>query len=264
MTFLVTQDQHQEGVRRRFRDFEWLRAVLHARYIGLLVPSLPDKTITVLKGDAFVQSRMRGLQRFLNGIMETPYLRSDAAVASFLGEPGDGSAWETARMGTAVMDNAGVGHMRWLQRILCEHIADSPESEISTFKRHVEQRERLLTELLSCAKRLSDKTETGTGSPKVHNDAPLVAILNKCAATINGWGLVERFQPAIYELILLENVKYLLHQATDMKQLLLELGCGVARIPQNLSSRRSAQGTKELLDSALTSYSSPPPSADAF
>jgi hypothetical protein len=42
------------------------------------------------------------------------------------------------------------------------------------------------------------------------------------ASTICGWSQVETFQPAIYELLLLENVKYMLHQATTMKQMLLE------------------------------------------
>ncbi|KAG7400301.1 hypothetical protein PHYBOEH_006241 [Phytophthora boehmeriae] len=151
--------------------------------------------------------------------MTSPYLRSDAAVARFLSESGDEAAWESAKKMTAVMDNAGVGHMRWLQRILCEHIAESPESEISTFRRHIEQRERLLTELASCAKRLSDKS---SGSFEVRNDASLVGLLDKATATINSWSQVERFQPGIYELILLEKTKYLLHQATGMKQLLLK------------------------------------------
>jgi hypothetical protein len=71
---------------------------------------------------------MRGLQRFLNDIMQSPYLSSDAAVASFLGEPGDEATWDAMRKGTAVMDNAGEGHMRWLQRILCQPIASSPET----------------------------------------------------------------------------------------------------------------------------------------
>lgn len=249
-TYLVTQEPHQEGVRRRFRDFEWLRVVLQARYVGLLVPSLPEKTTTaaVLKTHAFMHSRMRGLQRFLNEIMESPYLRSDAAVASFLGEPGDEATWETMRKGTAVMDNAGEGHMRWLQRILCEPIASSPENEISVFKRHVEQRERLLSELAACAKRLADKStamskdvntlhaifagwqlaETGTGSFEARNDGPLVALLDKTTATFSGWSQVESYQPAIYELLLLEHIKYMLRQATAMKQMLIERERAVA------------------------------------
>ncbi|KAG6975281.1 hypothetical protein JG688_00002544 [Phytophthora aleatoria] len=249
-TYLVTQESHQEGVRRRFRDFEWLHVVLHARYVGLLIPSLPEKTTTaaVLKSNAFMQSRMRRLQRFLNDIIQSPYLRSDAAVARFLGEPGDEATWEAMRKSTAVMDNAGEGHMRWLQRIMCEHIASSPETEISVFKRHVEQRERMLGELAACAKRLADRSaamakdvntlhaifagwqlaETGTGSFETRNDGPLVALLDKSTATISGWSQVESFQPAIYELLLLENVKYMLHQATAMKQMLIERERAVA------------------------------------
>ncbi|ETK96136.1 hypothetical protein F441_01082 [Phytophthora nicotianae CJ01A1] len=246
-TYLVTQESHQEGVRRRFRDFEWLHVVLRTRYVGLLIPPLPEKTTTaaVLKTNAFMQSRMRGLQRFLNGIMQSPYLRSDAAVASFLSEPGDETTWETMKKSTAVMDNAGEGHMRWLQRIMCEHIASSPENEISVFKRHVEQRERLLNELAACAKRLADRSaamamdvstlhalfagwqlaETGA---ETRNDGPLVALLDKSTATISGWSQVECFQPAIYELLLLENIKYMLSQATAMKQMLMERERAVA------------------------------------
>ncbi|POM76140.1 Sorting nexin [Phytophthora palmivora] len=265
-TFLVTQELHQEGVRRRFRDFEWLRVVLHARYVGLLVPSLPEKTTTaaVMKTDAFMQSRMRGLQRFLNDIMRCPYLRSDAAVESFLGEPGDEATWEAMRKRTAVMDNAGEGHMRWLQRIMCEHIANSPEKEISVFKRHVEQRERLLSELAACAKRLADKSaamakdvstlhaifagwqlsETGTGTFEARNDGPLVTLLDKSTATICGWSQVQSFQPAIYELLLLENIKYMLHQTVAMKQMLVERERAVAG--ESLAERKSFPPPSEL------------------
>lgn len=67
------------------------------------------------------------------------------------------------------------------------------------FKRHVEQRERLLGELAACAKRLADKSaamakdvstlhaifagwqlaETGTGTFEARNDGPLVSLLDK-------------------------------------------------------------------------------------
>lgn len=39
---------------------------------------------------------------------------------------------------------------------------------------------------------------------------------------------MESFQPAIYELLLLENIKYMLHQATGMKQMLIELERAIA------------------------------------
>lgn len=117
-TFVVTLESQQSRMRRRFSDFVWLHSVLRARYAGMLVPSLPDKT-TVLKTDAYIQSRIRGLSLFLDAVLQSPYLRSDEAVVSFFAIS-DEKEWEAAKRATAVMENAGPGHLRWLMRITAE------------------------------------------------------------------------------------------------------------------------------------------------
>ncbi|RQM10970.1 hypothetical protein B5M09_008194 [Aphanomyces astaci] len=76
-TYAVRQDS-SSGVRRRFSDFSWLHATLAGRYVGMLIPSMPEKV--VYKSDACIRSRMRGLTIFVNQIMRSPYLRQDAAV----------------------------------------------------------------------------------------------------------------------------------------------------------------------------------------
>lgn len=93
-TFLVSEAEGAFKVRRRFSDFEWLHHVLRARYVGMLVPSVPEKN--VLKSDAFIQSRMRGLTMFLEAVLQSPYLKSDIAVASFLTKT-DELEWEQAK-----------------------------------------------------------------------------------------------------------------------------------------------------------------------
>ena len=46
-------------------DFEWLLQSLSSRYIGLLLPSLPEKK--VMKNDGnMIRSRMRSLNIFVN------------------------------------------------------------------------------------------------------------------------------------------------------------------------------------------------------
>jgi sorting nexin-8 len=92
------------SVRRRYSDFAWLRAVLHARYTGLLVPSLPDKTaaaaVAALRGQEeaalLLRCRTRGLTLFLSAVLASPYLRSDAAVQIFL-SVADEVQWEAAK-----------------------------------------------------------------------------------------------------------------------------------------------------------------------
>lgn len=95
-TFLVTLEPLQSRARRRFSDFEWLHSVLRARYVGMLVPSLPEKTVTLKSDAAFIQSRVRGLSLFLECVMQSPYLRSDASVSSFFTAT-DEKEWETAK-----------------------------------------------------------------------------------------------------------------------------------------------------------------------
>lgn len=93
-TFLVSEAEGAFKVRRRFSDFEWLHHVLCARFVGMLVPSIPEKN--VLKSDAFIQTRMRGLTMFLEAVLQSPYLKSDIAVVSFLTKT-DELEWEQAK-----------------------------------------------------------------------------------------------------------------------------------------------------------------------
>eukprot|EP00518_Triparma_eleuthera_P005127 CAMPEP_0182464358 /NCGR_PEP_ID=MMETSP1319-20130603/8551_1 /TAXON_ID=172717 /ORGANISM="Bolidomonas pacifica, Strain RCC208" /LENGTH=403 /DNA_ID=CAMNT_0024663999 /DNA_START=72 /DNA_END=1279 /DNA_ORIENTATION=+ len=84
--------QPNSSVRHRYSDFEKLQATLRLRYSthGILVPSLPAKTV-VVKGAGFHYRRMRGLQMFCEAVASSPYLRSDPAWAAFLedGSPPD-------------------------------------------------------------------------------------------------------------------------------------------------------------------------------
>lgn len=131
-SFLVSLPPASDGVRRRYSDFAWLCAVLHARYTDLLVPSLPEKTaaasVAALRGreTALLLGRARGLTLFHSAVLASPYLRSDAAVHCFL-SVADDAQWEAAKKETAVMDNAGIGHLRWLHRVLNAHVASSPD-----------------------------------------------------------------------------------------------------------------------------------------
>lgn len=172
----MTLEPHQYRARRRFSDFEWLHDVLRARYVGMLVPSLPEKT--VLKSDAFIQSRIRGLAIFLNCVMQSPYLRSDEAVTSFFAIT-DEKEWEAAKKETAIMENAGAGHLRWLMRIsaqpapsdceacvscywalvprLASHVGSlcwcrATGRDIAAFKRQLEILERALVDISGCTK----------------------------------------------------------------------------------------------------------------
>ncbi|TIA82170.1 hypothetical protein E3P98_01595 [Wallemia ichthyophaga] len=88
-----TIDKSDNGsVSRRFSDFVWLHDCLMTRYPFRLVPNLPPKRLTLgghsLSTDAnFLETRRRGLQRFMNFTINHPILQKDGLVLTFLETP---------------------------------------------------------------------------------------------------------------------------------------------------------------------------------
>ncbi|TFY80322.1 hypothetical protein EWM64_g3691 [Hericium alpestre] len=72
-------------VSRRYSEFVFLWDVLVRRYPFRLLPQLPPKRLG--PDESFLEQRRKGLQRFLNFIINHPVIREDALLAVFLTEP---------------------------------------------------------------------------------------------------------------------------------------------------------------------------------
>ncbi|XP_072270966.1 sorting nexin-11 [Pyxicephalus adspersus] len=72
-------------VRRRYREFAWLRKQLQ-KYAGLVpVPALPGKVPFHMGGsDDFIERRRQGLQQFLEQAVQNMVLLSDSQLHLFL------------------------------------------------------------------------------------------------------------------------------------------------------------------------------------
>eukprot|EP00128_Syssomonas_multiformis_P005956 Colp12_sorted_trinity150504_noHs@4223 len=85
----------EASVRRRYSDFEWLKAELE-RDSKILVPPLPSKAITRalnpfrkddgIFDDDFIEERRRGLEQFVNKISGHPLAQNEKALHMFLQE----------------------------------------------------------------------------------------------------------------------------------------------------------------------------------
>ncbi|XP_034409985.1 sorting nexin-10B [Cyclopterus lumpus] len=73
-------------VRRRFSEFVWLRQKLQANsQLMVQLPELPPKNpFFSLNNGQQITERMKGLQRFLEQILESPLLLSDSCLHLFL------------------------------------------------------------------------------------------------------------------------------------------------------------------------------------
>ncbi|XP_040208831.1 sorting nexin-10 [Rana temporaria] len=72
-------------VRRRFREFVWLRQKLQSNAVLIELPELPPKTpFFNISNAQTVEQRIRGLQEFLNKVVQCSLLLSDSRLHLFL------------------------------------------------------------------------------------------------------------------------------------------------------------------------------------
>uniref|UniRef100_A0A3Q3BL97 Sorting nexin 10a n=1 Tax=Kryptolebias marmoratus TaxID=37003 RepID=A0A3Q3BL97_KRYMA len=72
-------------VRRRYSEFVWLRHCLEQNALMMQLPKLPPwNPFFSLKRKEQVNQRMKGLQEFLEGVLQNPLLLSDSRLHLFL------------------------------------------------------------------------------------------------------------------------------------------------------------------------------------
>jgi len=85
-TYLIYDDKTGAKVRRRFNDFVWLKEVLEKLLPFTFLPPLPDKQHFGRFEEAFIFSRQKALQRFLNRLNENPKVQNHQAFVTFMSE----------------------------------------------------------------------------------------------------------------------------------------------------------------------------------
>lgn len=80
----MSEDEGNYSVARRYSEFHWLHDALVTSSPGVIVPPLPKKEFFSRFDDQFIQSRIRGLEVFLQRITRHPTLSQLTFVKSFL------------------------------------------------------------------------------------------------------------------------------------------------------------------------------------
>ena len=85
MTYLVTTEELNLNVRRRFNDFEWLRNILLTHFPQSIIPRYSKiKNTGDRFGDDFTKKRMRTLEKFLTYLIKDPLFKSSKILYEFL------------------------------------------------------------------------------------------------------------------------------------------------------------------------------------
>mmetsp|Transcript_13834 Transcript_13834/g.18062 ORF Transcript_13834/g.18062 Transcript_13834/m.18062 type:complete len:574 (+) Transcript_13834:323-2044(+) len=241
--YLVSTDPTGTKVRRRYSDFDWLRELLQTRYVGIMVPPLPEKKIGSSK--AFIQSRMRGLNLFMNRLLENPYLKSDSATKLFL-EAEALADWEQGKKAEGITNGSqrNEGQTRWMQALTNYTLPKEADSLVLDITKQVDSLEGVMKTLLSsCAALVANaftyssslqeftakyqdvvrSEETAVNHSLEHSNVSgnqLVKVLQSMGGTFTRWSELQGEEPKILERLLQEILKYEHACVLKLKELL--------------------------------------------
>ena len=115
--FTTYQVMSHVAVRRRYSDFEWLLTALRSRFVGMLLPALPEKK-AIKTDDSVIRSRVRGLNLFLSTLVANEYVQTDPDLRSFL-TLSDSGAWENAKRQHVdhALHDPSAGLLKWREML---------------------------------------------------------------------------------------------------------------------------------------------------
>lgn len=110
------------GIRKRYSEFEQLKAILDARYApeGLFVPPLPPKNSMTTQDDSFLKSRAVGLSFFMENIAKSPFLMKDLTVEKFLTtglDQADSDGVTVNIMNKNEKNATNTGYTKWIEYV---------------------------------------------------------------------------------------------------------------------------------------------------
>ena len=84
ITYLVDTKPWDFKSRKRYSDFEWLRNILNVIYTNQVIPPMPKKNYKNRFNEDFISKRMRGLEKFLQGLVIHPVIKHSEILSDFL------------------------------------------------------------------------------------------------------------------------------------------------------------------------------------
>ena len=84
VTYLVEASPLGTKTRKRYTDFEWLRQIMSSFYLGSVIPPLPKKNFSGRFNENFISKRMRGLEKFMNGLVIDPLMKTSPMLNDFV------------------------------------------------------------------------------------------------------------------------------------------------------------------------------------
>jgi sorting nexin-7/30/sorting nexin-8 len=182
VTYLITTSPLNIKVRRRYSDFDWLRQILCNLYVGNVIPTTPrkNKIGSDKFGDAFLQKRMRTLEKFLNYLLMNPVIKYSQIFFDFISIENEADFNKKKKEYEKMKPSQNVNDNQTLNGRIEIEVKKEKETYFENIKDNITYNETLLTKLNENIKLLKVQMENLT--LKIDEIAQIWSELSKTSA----------------------------------------------------------------------------------
>ena len=147
ITYLIKTKPFNFEVRRRFRDFNWLRGVLTSQYPNCIIPPLAKSSFFVNIDDYTISKRVEVLQKFMTELVTHPLLRNSQILYDFLSIKDKKEFSNKKEVYNALSIPNKIEEMKTLSGEINVEINNKKSAFIETIKKNCENNEELMKKL---------------------------------------------------------------------------------------------------------------------
>ncbi|GAA5959896.1 hypothetical protein JCM3765_000635 [Sporobolomyces pararoseus] len=157
--WVVSSNSGKTSTERRYSDFVWLLDCLSRRYPFRLLPTLPPKAVQyqghfIGQDEGFLERRKRGLERFMNSLVNHPVLSKDAILNKFLNEPNDLTSYRKNPSNVSLVEESSTLTLSSSQ---LASLPPSLESRFQSLRSHLQLQIEIWTKLSITVDRLAHR-----------------------------------------------------------------------------------------------------------
>ena len=267
--FKVSSSIHPSNghVRRRFRDFVWIRETLVKRYIGMILPEIPKKNMVI--NEKLLQTRMRGLTSFLIKLVASPFLRTDTTVINFFSME-DETSWQAYKKSLSTNSVAtrgensivNEGFSRWTMALQAYRVPENENIILAKVRSDVAVLEMLLQKIVPESEKVVEAAEEFAsimqgfcGLLRIDDinaktahvldmaSIPIKNVLGDLGDVFANWGSVQKRNSGVLDEYLHRAFKHELNTVKELQRMFARREVLTATIEKNneLVSRLSAE-----------------------
>ena len=236
VTYLITTSPLNIKVRRRYSDFQWLRQIMNTLYVGNVIPTTPrkNKIGSDKFGDAFLQKRMRTLEKFLNNLLLNPIIKFSQLFYDFISIENEADFNKKKKEYEKIKPPQNINENVSLIGRVSIDVKKEKETYFDNIKENISLNETLLTKLNENIKLLKVQIENVTlkideiaqnwtelckTSMKYFDGADLIQTYDNMSKLFTNWSDALKRHNNVIHIDIREYFKYVKNTFKSMKEL---------------------------------------------